>query len=425
MLKHLAIISCCALCGFSLGRWFSAPAGAGVAPPDITTPAAEARVAETVTLPQPARAGRVPFTDLYRSLGSASPEDHAAYLRSLQELPSGSDRRAALIAFFQCMASISPRAAADLVRQVGKDDMQRAAIAVLAATPASETPVLVKMLLDLPADVDSTWRSQQLRGQMFFWAALDPWAAAQFADRHEDTYPGLAAGGIIGALAAADPEAAIRWLEEHPAFREDQDVMGDYVTGRYQRDPAEARRYLTEHATEEAMQAGLRDVTRRTFLASADDAAEFIKQLPTRDARQSALEGILQINAGLFVTDETSHSSLYAGLAEWVAKFPQDEWPRNTSEFLGRWQALDPNGSVSWVAQLPPATRSAVAVDLVESLPGARFKEILDASTGDFRNEILAAYARRLPPRPEDRQAFIEHLALPPEDAAQLAATAR
>ena len=426
MLKQLAIIAGCAVAGFGLGRWLSAPGGGDAAAPLPKVASAASAKPGMPTLPPPARAAQVPFSELYEMLRASTPGDQAAYLRSLQELPSGPTRRSALIAFFQCMASISPRAAADLVQQVtGKDDIQRAARAVLAATPAAETPLLVKMLIDLPADVDPEWRAQQLRGQMFFWASLDPVAAAQFADEHEETYPGLAAGGIVGQLAARDAEAADRWLAEHPALREDMDVMRDYVTGVYLRDPAEARRYLIEHGAEPAVQAALQGITRRTFFTSADDAAEFIKQLPTADARRVALDGILDINVDLFANEEANSSALHAGITEWFTKFPEDEWPRSTSAFLQRWQALDPHGSVAWIARLPPTTRSAVAGQLVGHLPGDRLKQILSAAAPDFRSDILAGYARRLPPSPEARRMMIEHLGLSPEDAAQLAAFAR
>ncbi len=210
MIQRLIIIGCCALGGFALGRWLSPPAGASAAPLSDEQRTADSQVAAPVKLPPPQRAGRVPFVDLYRSLRSFSPEEHAAYLRSLQTLPNGPDRRAALTAFFQCMSSISPQAAADLVRQVDKDDLERAVQAVLGATAASQTPVLVKMLLDLPADTDPRWREQMLSGQMFFWAALDPTAAAQFADQYRSIYPNVAVAGIVQCLAVTDPAGTSR-----------------------------------------------------------------------------------------------------------------------------------------------------------------------------------------------------------------------
>jgi hypothetical protein len=296
---------------------------------------------------------------------------------------------------------------------------------VLAATPAAETPLLVKMLLDLPADADPAWQKEQLRGQMVFWATLDPQAAAQFADENEANYPGLAAGGIIGQLAARDAEAAEQWLAKHPALREDMEVMRDYVTGVYLRDPAEARRYLIAHADEPAVQAALQGIARRTFLTSGDEAADFIKQLPTADARRIALDGILDINIDLFATEEANSSAFHAGITEWMTKFPEDEWPRSTSAFLQRWQELDPPGSVAAMAQLPPTTRAAVVGHLAGNLPGERLKQVLAAAPAGFGSEILAAYARQLPRSPETRRAMINHLQLSPEDAAQLAAFAR
>lgn len=223
MFKRLVIISCCALGGFAFGRWVSPPAGAqAVGAPTPEPRLADSQVAPSVELPPPERAGRVPFVDLYRSLRSSSPEEHIVYLHSLQELPDGPDRRAALTAFFQGLASINPQEAMDLVRQVGKGDLERAVLAVLAATSALHTPDLVKMLLDLP-DLDPKWREQKLNGQMFFWAALDPTAAAQFADQYQSIYPDLAASGILQCLTAADPAAGERWLKEHPDLRKRPD----------------------------------------------------------------------------------------------------------------------------------------------------------------------------------------------------------
>ena len=136
------------------------------------------------------------------------------------------------------MASINPQAAADLVQQVAKKISSRAALAVVGATSAPYTPVLVKMLLDLPADVDPQWRERKLNGQTFVWAALDPTAAAEFADQYQSTGPDLAAGGIVYGLAAADPAAAERWLKEHQYLSKQPAVMRNYLCGLYQNDPA-------------------------------------------------------------------------------------------------------------------------------------------------------------------------------------------
>ncbi|MFL6521130.1 MAG: hypothetical protein ACJ8NS_12985 [Chthoniobacterales bacterium] len=422
MLKRLVIISCCALGGFAFGRWLSPPAGTS-AVDNSTAHAKVATSAAPLPLPPPALAGRVPFVEVYRSLRSSSTGEHITYLHSIQELPEGPDRRAALTAFFQCMVSINAQEAADLVRQVGKNDVEGAVTAVLAAAPAPDTPVLVKMLLDLPADVDPKWREQKLNGQMYCWAVLDPTAAAQFADQYQTIYPDLAANGVIQCLAAEDPAAAERWLKEHPDLTKKPNVMSNYIMGLYQNDPANARRYLTEHATDEAVQSSLRGIARRTFLSSADDAAAFITHLPAQDARQAALGAILDTNTELFTNSETNQSALFAGMAEWVTKFPPDDWPSFLSIFLGQWRQLDPEGSVNWMAKLPAPTRSAVALQLVGHLQFDEVKKVLTATAGDFHHDVLTAMAEALSQVPADRRnEVIERLELPPEDAAQLAA---
>lgn len=320
------------------------------------------------------------------------------------------------------MASISPQKAADLVQQVGKDDIQRAALAVLGATPASDTPILVKMILDLPADIDPMWREQRLNGQMYYWAAFDPTAAAQFADQYQSIYPDLATTGLLQCLAVADPAAAERWLKEHPDLRKRPEIMSDYIHGLYQTDPANARRYVTEHATDEALELSLRNIARHTFLSSADDAVEFVSHLPSKESRQAALGAILGTNTGLFVNSETSRTALCAGLAEWVTKFPPDDWPSNLSQFLGQWRELDPDGPVSWMAKLPSPTRSALAAPFMRQLGSDELRQFLANTAGEFRHDILTAVARELARAPaEERKAVIESLELPPEDAAQLA----
>jgi hypothetical protein len=423
MLKRLIIISCCALGGFAFGRWLSPPAGARVAEQRVADSPA-ATPAAPVELPPPERAGRVPFVEFYRSLRSSSSGDHITYLHSLQQLPDGPDRRAALTAFFQCVASINPQEAADLVGRVGKDDIKRVVRAVLGATSTPHTPGLVKMLLDLPADIDPKWREEQLSGQMFFWAALDPTAAAQFADQYQSIYPDLAAAGILQCLAAADPAAAERWLSEHPDLRKKPEIMSAYLKGLYWGDPANARRYLTEHATEEVVQPSVKEVARLTFMSSADDALEFISHLPTKDARQAALDGILATNLEIFANSETSRTALSAGLAEWVTKFSPDDWPTSVSSFLDRWHEIDPDGSLSWMAELPAATRSALAGEWVRHLPAEELKQVLATTAGDFHHDVLTAFAATLSLVPdEERKAVIEGLELSREDAAQLAPT--
>lgn len=417
-LKRLLILISCAVAGFAMGRWLSAPPRAPVPGPQIaesrTVPASPPKA-----FPAAERAGRVPFADLYGALRTARTEEHRAYLRSILQLPEGPDRRAALTAFFQCLASISAQKAADLVPQTGDDDIQRAVLAILGATPASQTAILVKMLLDLPPETDS-WRAGKIRGQMFYWAAFDPTAAAQFADQYESTYPGLTASGIIQCIAATDPAAAERWLNQHPDLRKQSTVMSDYIQGLYQNDPAAARQFVTQNANDPAIQPAVKDLARLTFLHSADDALEFITHLPAKEARRAALDGVVDTNIDLFVTAENNRTALRAGLAEWVMKFPEDEWPDFMPRFLEKWRTLDPDGSFNWMANLPSPTRSAIAREVVRDLPPPEVKQLLARTTGDLHRDVVAAVSQRLSKFPEDRQAFIEELGLSPEDAAQL-----
>jgi hypothetical protein len=376
-----------------------------------------------VELPVPERAGRVPFAEIFRSLRSSKPGEHVSYLHSIQTLPEGTDRRAALTAFFQCIANIDPQEAADLVQQLGKDDIERGVNAVLATTAAPHTAVLVKMILDLPAEVDPKWREQKLRGQMYYWAAFDPTAAMQFAEQHQSTYPGLVGNGILQCLAADDLPTADRWLKEHPDLARQPEIMSNYLQGLFQSDPAKARRYLIEHAAEDAVQPSIKGATRLTFLSSADDAAQFIKQLPTKEARRMALDGVVDTNIGLFTNNETSLAALCTGVMEWVTKFPEEEWPNSMSRFLGKWRELDPDGSVSWMAALPSPTRSAIAREFVRQMPLQELKQVLATTAGDFHRDVLTGFAKGLSPDPDERKSMIEALELSPEDAAQLAAS--
>ncbi|MEP6810586.1 MAG: hypothetical protein ABI992_10115 [Chthoniobacterales bacterium] len=421
MFRRLTIISCCALAGYALGRWLSAPAVSH--PPPLVTEqsAASPSSVPPAKIPPPARAGRATFAELYLSLRTYSPEEQASYLHSILALPAGPDRRAALTAFFQCLASINSHAAAALISQVtGNDDIQRSALAILAATPAPETPVLVDMLLGLSADIDPKWRAQKLRGQVSFWAAMDPSAAAQFADQHRSDYPELVTSEIIEYLAAADPAAAARWMAEHPDVTQDSDVVINYIHGLYQHDPAEARRYLLDHSGEKATQEALGSFARVTFFHSAEDSAEFVKSLPTKEARAAALAGISDINADLFANKETDRTNLYAGLAEWITKFPPGEWPNNMSSFLDRWRRLDPEGSIAWMAQLPSPARGAAAVELSRTISPGDLKQILATAPGEFSREIATTFLGSLQFDPAERKAIIESLGLSPEEAARL-----
>ena len=173
------------------------------------------------------------------------------------------------------------------------------------------------------------------------------------------------------------------------------------------------------------MQPSVKEVARLTFISSADDALEFISHLPTKDARQAALDGILDTNIEIFVNSETSRTALCAGLAEWVTKFSPDDWPTTCPSFLDQWRELDPDGSVSWMAELPSPTRSAVAGEWVRHLPSDQLKQVLATTAGDFHHDVLTAVAETLSRVPEERKAIIDALELPPEDAAQLAAVVR
>ena len=103
-------------------------------------------------------------------------------------------------------------------------------------------------------------------------------------------------------------------------------------------------------------------------------------------ARRAALDGILDINTELFADSETSRTALCAGLAEWVTKFSPDDWPTTMSDFFDQWRELDPDGSLSWMANLPSATRSAIAAEFMRHLPNDQFRQ------------VLATTSRGLPP---------------------------
>lgn len=421
MLKRIIIISSWGLCSFAFGRWFSSSAQPRAAGHASVRSTASVATIEKIALPPPERAAGMPFLDLYHSLKASSAKERAAYHRSLEMLPKGPGRREAMVAFFQCMARISPQAAVDLLLTVNKEDIQCAAAAVLGGAPASATPLLVKMLLDLPPEVDPKWRETAVRGQMFFWAALDVSAAAQFAEQYQKVYPNLAAGGIVQCMAATDPEMATRWMKDHPEASRDPALLDGYVHGLFQNDPARAWQYLNEHCSEEAVTPLLKPVANFTFLQAADEAANFIKNLPTKEARRVALDGVVFIDPEAFATPETSAASLNQGVAEWITKFPPDEWPPAAMPYLlNRWREIDSKGAIAWMAQLPTPNRTAVVRQLAEKISPDNLKELLTVTAGDLHQDLLAAYARGLPTTPEQRKAYIEALDLAPADAAQL-----
>lgn len=158
----------------------------------------------------------VAFSDLYRSLRSSPPARRSDLVRNLRRIDDPRKRGAAISSLFKCFAMLDTDEAISFLSELESDkDKIKAVDALIKGAPSPATAALVKMLMSLPGPVGEGCRQMYLPGQISFWSAFDPVAAAQFIDDHPTQLEDISRTTLVSNWAALDPAAAEAWLHRH------------------------------------------------------------------------------------------------------------------------------------------------------------------------------------------------------------------
>ena len=373
----------------------------------------------------PREAPQLPFTSLYAALEAAPREQRRAWLGELRTITNTRERRAGISSFFKCYAMVDTAEAISAVQELESDDDQvRAVEAVLKGAPTPSTPALVQMLMDLPGPVGERCREEQLAGQIGFWSAFDPVAAAHFVEAHPGAVTSISGTELLSNWAALDPHAAAAWLEGNPEVASEPGALSDFILGFLENDPAAARDYVITNASDERFQRVLDAVTILTFFTSSEEAAGFVRSLPTPELRRDALSGLARVDPQLFAGSAAERPGQFKQLTEWLLQFQPAERDGSVGTALLTWQKRDPAAAFQWIGELAPGTKQSVIQEYAAQLGPEDVRFTLACPDAELRESVLRAFLHRWGNTIEERQTFVDILGVGPEEREHLAAIA-
>jgi hypothetical protein len=279
------------------------------------------------------------------------------------------------------------------------------------------TATIVKMLMSLPGAVGERCRERYIPGQVSFWSALDPVAAAQFLDDHPSQLREIGKTALLSNWAAIDPAAAEAWLGQHPDLAASADVLQDFVWGVYQNNRDTALQYVNSNAGDERFDQILAAVATRTFFSSPDTAETFISSLPNSEARGRAIRGIANLNMELLATAEREGPREFNTVADWILKFPAEDRTGSLSNLFASWRSEDPRPALEWMSKVTPEKQQQVIEEYAETLDSESLQRTFAAADVQLRSRILTALIAKRAATSAERDELVNQLGLAPEDA--------
>lgn len=381
---------CCALCAtaYFSGRAFERAHRA--APAAIALPAP----ASVPTSPEPpadfgehfyADVGSLSFADVYEIISSADARAREVWLHQIEGTPEGPRKIAALCEFFRALVQIDPKVAGDLVVKL-KRHRSPAMEAIIFGAPPSAMSQLSDMLLRLPDEVRYFNSIDNLEMVVGEWAMIDPKAAADFVDQHNDLPVDQYGYALLGSWGEMDPEGALKWMQKHS----DQDLAGaaiDWLRGWFTADAQRATDYALMHADDPLLAMAVPRIASGVFDRDQTAAKQFIQRLPNSKMRQDALEDIVTLASPDLAGDASA-----AGVANFILQFPDTEWPSGFSTALEEWRKIAASELYDWIERLPPDVQAKV----IENFPGPEWRDedssflpVLQLRDLDLRHRLL------------------------------------
>ena len=364
----------------------------------------------------------VPFSQLYDILRSASPEQIAAWARELEQLPEGPRRAAAVTSFYKSLIQVEPAAAIRAIHDAQNLGVRDAAIeALLKTAPESIWGDIAEMFLHLRKPVNVNSREDVI----WRWSTVDPVAASQFIEAHPDQDEKGEDDRLFSLLAnwgEIDPAAAKAWLEADVA-RQTGDAFRAFVCARASADRAAAIDYAVANAGRANFDEALKDLAYYLFPKNPDDTRALVLRLPPAQARL-AVENIMSKTTSIILHAPEGYQRPPEEAARWVVALPSELWSDGIGAVVNGWMRDDPDEAVSWMNQLPAATRDAALADMCRtSWPEDAAKAValgMTISDRKLRDEAVGEFARKLGQNRAEALERLEQLQLSHEQKAYL-----
>ncbi len=340
----------------------------------------------------------VPFSQLYDILRSASPEQIAAWARELEQMPEGPRRTAAVTSFYKSLIQVDPAAAIKAIHEALNLNVRDAAIeALLKTAPESIWGDIAGMFLHLRKPVNINSREDVI----WRWSMVDPGAAAHFIEAHPEKDEKGEDGRLWALLAnwgEIDPAAAKAWLEEDAA-RQTDDAFRAFACAWASVDRAAAIDYAVANAGTANFDEAIKDLAYYMFPKHPEDSRALVLRLPPAQARL-AVENIMGQTTAVLLHAPEGYQRPPEEAARWVVALPSELWSDGIGAVVNGWMRDDQDEAVSWINQLPAATRDVALADvcrkawLEDAERAVAFG--MTISNPKLRDEALGEFATKL-----------------------------
>ncbi len=368
------------------------------------------------------------FSDFYEALRSAPEGAREKWAGELAAMPDGPRRTAAVSGFHKLLVQFDPAAAIKAIREIEEVKLQCVALgSAVDAAPGFALPELAKLCLRLQNRMATASNRDYLNDALVEWMRIDAPAVARFIDDNPAAGDPFASPirqflgqQLVSAWAALDPKAARQWAERTGEW-EVGSVRDAFIEGWYENDRAAAVSYVLAHLEDPEIGEAIGNTVRHLYFDSKEEAAKFIENLP-EEKRPDALGEAFRRFILLDEADRGDPARTSHAVASWMIEFPPSYWKGALASAF-RWSVPGEAGMLGWIERLPPALRKAAAAEYAPPI-GASTSEaitpILKVADPTLRDQLLKATLENFNAQIEEVKAVVAHAPISPEQKQHL-----
>jgi len=363
----------------------------------------------------------VPFTELYDLMRAASSAKRSEWAKQLEQLAAGPQKFAAVESFYKTLGQLDAQEAVQsILRLHDRRTIEVAVLGVMGAARESDLEKVANMAMQVP----SRYRGD-LRDLLIEWSEVDPPSACHFAGNHLDKVSDSGLYPLIWQWAETDPAAAKMWLESlGPEHRTDETLRG-LMSGWLENDPESAMNYAVAHADDEKIGPALREMADQLYHESGDKARMFIMRLPSDTSRKQAVQAVVETATSIVLGGSRDWSRPPSEVANWLVTLPSAVWKEEVAEVLSSWARYDSAPVLTWVEQLPQASRAQVLAKYCpmggQVQPERVYALAMNISDRELRNQALHNFVESLGTTREESLGALRKLKLPSSQKRYLA----
>jgi hypothetical protein len=380
-----------------------------------------------------------PFGESWDVMQRASGEKRSGWARELEQMPPGTRRNAAVESFYKVWVEVDPIAAVRAVETIRDKRLQSLAFYATAGAAADSA---LPDIVELENRLD--YRTNDFSPSSVFarWAAADPEAAARFLTAH----PMVGSPrffDVAYSWATTDPTRLSEWVinlklpplhnPKYPRMHDRRrlDAARGLFLGWLDKDWRGAAAFAAAHASDPDVKEAIGELARVLFTKSHEHAREFIQSLPDENAQRAALLDLIEYMRGVIVMseggDEEEPKEPEIGckdIAPWVVTFPATLWNDHVGDIFQCWDSIDPSGADTWLRTLSSDARSKAIADYCASALAEKAGRVLELLTlvndSNKQNQFLQRFVDRLSDDPSKARAKIAALLLTPDQKQML-----